>query len=293
MLHAMPRAPIFKLMDAADLRCDFGRRLTRNRRTANAAIGAIAVFACLLTAWEGTRGEDRPHSTRRATERKAFSDAEITEGFLKIALGAEYEVAGQVDRIRKYDGPVRIYIDNRAKPDRSTQVAEAVADIRSHVNHLDIAVTRQREEANIVVTLVRDRDLERTIREFYGRERARKIQRSLDPQCLSGIRKDESYRIVRSDVILVVDAGNFVFSDCVYEELLQALGPINDVDIPWTMFNDKVQMGYFGIYDQYLLNILYDPRIRPGMSIEEVRAVLPQVLPDVRAFVTRANGLAP
>jgi hypothetical protein len=50
-------------------------------------------------------------------------------------------------------------------------------------------------------------------------------------------------------------------------------------------------MGFFDIYDQYLLNILYDPRIRPGMSADEVRRLLPQILPDVRAWVTKVNGL--
>ena len=77
---------------------------------------------------------------------------------------------------------------------------------------------------------------------------------------------------MRSDVILVADAGDFIFYDCVYEELLQALGPINDDStVPWTMFNDNVQMGFFGVYDQYILNILYHPRIRPGMTRAEVR----------------------
>jgi len=93
-------------------------------------------------------------------------------------------------------------------------------------------------------------------------------------------------------VILTVDRGDFVFLDCAYEELLQALGPINDTNsVPWTMFNDQVSMGFFDIYDQYLLNILYDPRIRPGMSVEEVKAVLPEVLADVRVFVRKVNDL--
>ena len=95
-------------------------------------------------------------------------------------------------------------------------------------------------------------------------------------------------------MILVADAGNFIFYDCAYEELLQSLGPINDDEIvPWTMFNDEVQMGFFDIYDQYILNILYDPRIRPGMTREEVRALLPQILPDVREWIARANNLKP
>ena len=73
----------------------------------------------------------------------------------------------------------------------------------------------------------------------------RQIQKSLEPQCLSGFRKDENYRILKSDVLIAVDAGDFIFYDCIYEELLQALGPINDDDsVPWTMFNDDVQKGF-------------------------------------------------
>ena len=59
------------------------------------------------------------------------------------------------------------------------------------------------------------------------------------------------------------------------------------------MFNDSVQMGFFDVYDQYILNILYDPRIRAGMTVQEVRVVLPQVLVDVRVWVAKVNGLPP
>jgi hypothetical protein len=91
-------------------------------------------------------------------------------------------------------------------------------------------------------------------------------------------------------VILPVDAGDFTFYDCAYEEMLQALGAINDDrSVPWTMFNDDVQMGFFDVYDQYLLNILYDPRIRPGMTKEEVNAVLPEVLSTARTWVRSIN----
>ena len=55
------------------------------------------------------------------------------------------------------------------------------------------------------------------------------------------------------------------------------------------MFNDDVQMGFFDIYDQYLLNILYDPRIRPGMTRQEVNALLPDVLSTTREWVTKTG----
>jgi len=28
-------------------------------------------------------------------------------------------------------------------------------------------------------------------------------------------------------------------------------------------------MGYFDVYDQYILNLLYDPRVKAGMTVED------------------------
>jgi hypothetical protein len=261
-----------------------------NLRRAVLLIVATTIAAAAMPA--AAIAEDPEIAQRRAAERKTFTDAEIIDGFFRIVFGAEFHVAGGVDRIRKYETPVRVYADSRAKPDRRKQIAAVIDDIRSKVRHLDIAMVDNRKEANVVVTLVRDRDIGKTIRQFYGREQAARIVQSLEPQCLSGFRKDELFRIQHSDVIIVVDAGEFIFYDCVYEELLQALGPINDDDeLPFTMFNDEVQMGFFDIYDQHLLNILYDPRIRAGMTKEQVKELLPQILPDVRAWVAKVNGL--
>jgi Protein of unknown function (DUF2927) len=230
-------------------------------------------------------------AARQRIEKKSFTDSEIVDGFMKTAFGAEYHLAGRVDRIRKYDAPVRVFADG-SRADRKTQLAKIVGDIAAKVRHLDIAMTETSEAANVMVKLVRDRDLYRTITTFYGSERAREIRSSLDPQCLSGFRKNEQFEIEHSDVILTVDNGDFVFFDCAYEELLQSLGPINDTStVPWTMFNDSISMGYFDVYDQYILNLLYDPRIRAGMTVQEVKAVLPDVLADVRAWVRKVNNL--
>jgi len=252
---------------------------------------AATLAACLTDATAPAAAEPPPVIARQRHEKKVFTDAEIVEGFLKTAFGAEFHLAGRVDRIRKYDRAVRVFADgNRA--DRKAQLAKVVADIRGKVQHLDIAMSDTHDAANVVVKLVRDRELYRTIATFYGQERAKEIRSSLDPQCLSGFRKNDNYEIEHSDVILTVDNSDFVFFDCAYEELLQSLGPINDTaTVPWTMFNDSVSMGFFDVYDQYLLNLLYDPRIKPGMNVQEVKAVLPEVLATVRAWVAKVNHL--
>ena len=160
-----------------------------------------------------TRAEHPRIAELRAAEQKNFTDDQIIDGFFKIAFGAELAVAGRADRIRKYERPVRVFVDSRAEPDRSRQVADVVTDIATRIEHLDIAMTDERAASNVGVTLVHKRDFAATIRAFYGRERARRIQRSLEPACLSGFSKDEQYRIVHSDLMLDVDAGDFVFYD--------------------------------------------------------------------------------
>ena len=283
-------------MDHADTvasRHPFRRASARPRGQQSRVLAwASAVLALLLVSICVAHAEDREIARRRAAQRTSFTDAEIADGFFKTAFGAELSLSKTNDRIRKYVRPVRVYAENRTRPDRRRQLAAVVANIGARVQHLDIAMTRRRKEANVIVLLVRNRDLRKTIRSVFGRKQEARIQRSLDPQCLSGFAKDAASRIQRSEVILPGDASNFIFYDCAYEELLQSLGPIrDDPTVPWTMFNDDVQMGFFDVYDQLLLNILYHPLVRPGMTAGQVRALFPRVLPDVRAFVERQNHL--
>jgi Protein of unknown function (DUF2927) len=250
------------------------------------SVATTFAVACLA----GARAETLDiRSNRRDFERADFTNEEIKDGLFKIAFRAELQVGPPAQRIRKFDEPVRIFLVNKALPDRRGEIADIVSDISGRIHHLDLKITSNRETANFVVMLVRSHDVANIIRTRYGNTQAKRIQRSLNPQCLSGIAKDRLYRIRKAEVILPVDVGDFRFRDCAYEELLQALGAINDdSSVPWTMFNDDVQMGFFDVYDQYLLNILYDPRIRAGMSKEEVNSRFFEVLLSVRAWVTKA-----
>jgi hypothetical protein len=277
-------------------------RHTPPRHAAGRGIASLFVLIVLFTIAGATvraesefRAENESVRIRRSSERTAFSDAEIADGLFKIAFGAELSVAGDANRVRKFDGPVRVFLDNRAHANRHADIAAVIGDISTYVDHLDIELTENRKAANVVVTLVHNRaELLRTMRSFYGRKRADEIERRLEPRCLSGFSEDPEHRIRRAEVLLTDDGGDFSFLDCAYEELLQALGPINDDrSVPWSMFNDDVQMGFFDVYDQYILNILYDPRVRPGMTRRELEALLPDILPEIRKRISVANSARP
>jgi hypothetical protein len=266
--------------------------LRKSRQFFGTMVTRLAVITVQLSAitCPAAHAEDPDIVSRRVSQRTDFTDAEIKDGFFKIAFNAELQLGAHAERVRKFDEPVRIFLDSKGQPDRRPEIEAVIADIRAHVNHLDVAVTNDRQAANFVVRLVAAHDVERTIRALYGNDKAKRIQQNLNPQCLSGIGKDQRFRIRRAEVILPADAGDFTFYDCAYEELLQALGAINDDrSVPWTMFNDDVQMGFFDVYDQYLLNILYDPRLRPGMTKAEVSALLPEVMSTARTWVGNLN----
>ena len=250
------------------------------------SLAAIAIGA--LVGGEA-RAENPEIASRRAAERTAFSNDEITGGFFKTAFHGELQFDRRTGRIRKFDGPVRVFVDS-GSTERTAVIDAVVADIAARVRGLDLAVTSDRDKANLLVVLVPAREFAATIRARYGEAQAKQIQQSLHPECLSGIAKDRRNRIRRAEVILPVDAEEFRFYDCAYEELLQGLGLINDDgSVPWTMFNDDVQMGFFDVYDQYLVNVLYDPRVRPGMTKREVSKLLPEILPAVRDWIDKPD----
>src|ERR1700755_3012968 len=118
----------------------------------------LAALAC-DGAPRAAAGEIPQIVSRQRAEKKSFTDSEIIEGFFKTAFGAEYHLAGRVDRIRKYDLPVRVFADGAARADRRAQLAKVVADIGQRVQHLDIDMATSSDTANVVVNLVRDRDL--------------------------------------------------------------------------------------------------------------------------------------
>src|SRR5258708_29859897 len=133
---------------------DFGFvAMSRSSRLWIVAVGWAAIaFANVI--WPPSASAEIPAiASRQRAEKKTFTDTEIIDGFLKTAFGAEYHLAGRVDRIRKYNMPVRVFADSNW-PARKAQIEKVVADIGQKVAHLDIAMAETSEAAKVVVQLV-------------------------------------------------------------------------------------------------------------------------------------------
>src|SRR5215472_1719456 len=95
---------------------------------------AMAAFAALGSV--SARAENADISLRRAAERTDFTNDEVKDGFFKIAFGAELQLDARADRVRKFDEPIRIFVESTGLPDRRSEVAAVVADIRLRVKGL-------------------------------------------------------------------------------------------------------------------------------------------------------------
>lgn len=218
----------------------------------------------------------------QATPGLAFTDAQLTKGFQKTVFGAEYSSFGwQSNLVKKFTKPVRVYIDNRSKADRRGEVRRFVRSLPRSIHGLDIAIVGSPAKANYRIYVVDRAQYAETVRkDVYGRPAMR-----VPGRCLVRVVSGPG-GIKRSDAVIVADDGNYLFKRCLVEEVLQGLGPVNDnAGLRHSVFNDTSRHATFTKHDRYILNMLYNPKIKPGMSKEDVRTVLPAVIRDARRQV--------
>jgi hypothetical protein len=208
----------------------------------------------------------------------AFSDAELVEGFMKTVFGLEGQRwTWQRNVVKRFEHPVLAYVDNRAARDRRAEVRRFLRGLPARIAGLDLRVVDRPEQANFRVLVVDRHQYDAVVRgEVTGGHGA--APGSCVVRVLSG-----AGGITRADAVIVSDEGEGLFHRCMAEEILQGLGPLNDSpDLPHSVFNDRSTATGFTAFDRYILNMLYDRRLRSGMRPVDVRPLLPAILADTR-----------
>ncbi len=237
----------------------------------------IGTFACLIAAaaflFSGYSAE---------AGGRDYADRQLIDGFKRTVFGLEYGGSGGAAAyVKKYRRPVRVFIDNRSRINRRRAIIGFVNSLRRSIGGLDIAVVRNAVHANFRVYVV-DRGQYPAIvsSEVLGDRGAH-----APGKCMVRVLSTRS-GIKSSSAVIVSDEGERLFRRCMIEELLQGLGPLNDDPRLYdSVFNDASKRASFTRHDRYILNMLYHPEVRAGMTKGEVGRVLPAVVDDVRKTV--------
>jgi Protein of unknown function (DUF2927) len=208
-----------------------------------------------------------------------FTSAELTRGFMALAFGSDLRIGVRPRGIRRFDHPIRAHVIDNGSIGRGGEMIRVLEDYARQVPTLKLTIANDSEPADIDLRLIDEKDFYAALESAFGARVARTFIARTDPQCMTSVKSSAAGDIVHSVSFIIVDRGDNVFFDCAYHELLHAFGLSNhDQRNPWTTLNQKRVVGYLSVYDRSLLTLLYDRRLRPGMTPAQARAILPHVI---------------
>ncbi|PTW62343.1 Protein of unknown function (DUF2927) [Breoghania corrubedonensis] len=214
-----------------------------------------------------------------ASSTSRFTDRELTNGFLWTVFGLEYRSwSWKPYQVKKYEEPVRFFVINLGRRDRTRDARRFIASLPENVRGLNVRFAADAKSSNFQVYIVDRAQYAQTVREHVYRS----ARADAPGRCLVRV-ESGSDGITNSTAVIVSDEGEHLFRRCLVEETLQGLGPMNDDDrLVHSVFNDKSDHDTFTPFDRMIMNMLYDPRIKPGMNARKVEPLLPMVIHDAR-----------
>ncbi len=233
------------------------------RRPGNIASFGLAVFF----------GAALSSASLAATDDVASADR-MVETFDQIVFHAEF---GQTiePRVSKWDGPLRIYLDIRAgDPTLYQRLVAAHIEELADLTGLEIGIVSTADEANVFVVFDRDEKLLRSAADYQPTigQHAEEISQTL---CFGIYSVNSGFEIKRAVVGIPTDRAASLgkLPACVVEEMTQVMGLPNDSDdVSPSIFNDSSDNNELTDLDRWLVRLLYDPGMLPGMDREAALA---------------------
>ncbi|SNX67472.1 hypothetical protein SAMN05878503_101106 [Cereibacter ovatus] len=222
-----------------------------------------------------------------------FNDRMLTENFIRIALYDEYARGNggfsqreTESRLRRWAGPVRVGLSfgpsvplERRETDRA-RVASYLGRLAAITGH---PVALSDTSPNFFLHIVAE-DERRTLAPAIGAalpglspaEIAGITDMPRSTYCLVYALSDDATSIyTRAFAVIRAEHPDLLRLSCLHEELAQGLGLANDSPSARpSIFNDDEEFALLTRQDELMLKMLYDPRLRPGMTVEEARPIV-------------------
>lgn len=227
----------------------------------------------------------------------------LAKAFIELAVSGSHRTNGGM--VKKWGNAVNYSVVHHVG---EQEVHERLVQI--HMRHLhqltgvDIRAEAKVSQANFLVVLTSEDRLADDMRTYLDPAGMRYAERAFrNSVCIASIRADSTGHIHRAVTLIPVDRarGSGDLVGCVAEELTHMMGLINDTQAPLpSIFNHAPPRCYISGLDAVLLRMLYDPRIKAGMTTDALRAVLISIAKDFQSkgvidaeeFRAASSGLA-
>lgn len=215
----------------------------------------------------------------------------LARNFEQIAFYDEYargaglrKSSGRAGQLRRWSGPVRVNVEFGATVPQSVRDKDT-GNVSAYVSRLagvtghPISMSRSRANFHVLVMGQDDKaQLEARIRQIIPGASASTVGLFVNPprtiHCLvAAFSSDRNGNDYKAAVALVrAEHPDLMRKSCFHEEIAQGLGLANDSpDARPSIFNDDDEFALLTTHDEALLAMLYDPRLRIGMTLEEAK----------------------
>lgn len=255
---------------------------------------ASVLLAAIVAAGCTPRSETALSSVRFAPVTKpqgvARANRQLAEDFLDLTF--TLESGEKIQGLLRYEAPVRVHLVPGDLDAFRVDLEALLSRLRDEAG-IDIAQTRTAARAQIRIEAVPAAEIARVFpnaacfivpgggdwRSFVrGTDRARP-------------RWTEQHTLRGAAIYLPRDTTPQDLRDCLHEEITQALGPANDLyRLPDSIWNDDNYHGIATPFDMLMLQTLYQPELRSGMTRAEAAQIVPGLLARLNPDGQRIPG---
>ena len=268
----------------------------RLARLVLAGIACLGAAACQqpydAADWEAYEAEVLRRGlmrTERRPEGLAVTNAQLVRNFREIMFYEESVlrngafVPGRVPRrLEKFTGPVRYEVGGDAVRPEDMRQIEDFAERMRRVTGLEI--TRSAHDPAITILI-----LDRPGRQRLGSERgsspkwsamARDLLDDMPDVVCAAYSHSSGKAPYPTEYTIVIpgEVGGILRQSCIEEEFGQTFGPAADFfGARPSVFNDDEEFALFTAHDEKLFRILYDPRLKRGMTEHEAMPIVRRI----------------
>lgn len=225
-----------------------------------------------------------------------FTDEMLARNFVRIALFDEYRAEGDilraeatVSRLRRWEQPIRMSLEfgDTVPLEQRTRDRNSVGAYASRLAQLTgVPIIQTRVSPNFHVLVLNEDDrqgFEDRLRQIVPGIGASSVRAFMNPGretlCLV-IAFSEAGAPTYSRAVALIrgEHPDLLRLACIHEELAQGMGLANDSpQARPSIFNDDEEFGLLTRHDELLLRMLYDDRLRPGMTAAEAAPIAREI----------------
>lgn len=208
-----------------------------------------------------------------------LSNTQVVANLLEIVFGSEF-VGEDSNIVRKWTAPLRIAIYAK-EPERYRALVEPVLRQLHGLTGLDIGLVDRSAPAQNAYILILGRE------QFYAYAESH-LSPGKNPMTNTyldcfGIFAAGGGAIKELTAVIPEFASEATKRSCVIEEITQALGLPNDSFTAGpSIFNDDDEYQDLTWQDELFLRVLYDARVRPGMTRAEFEPLAKRIVDELR-----------